>query len=73
MIDARLCLLRKESSLRQSPPIRGRWICRAGLDFGAQLDAPSRFSSRRIEVITSRPEIVGTFGVVATTHWLATN
>jgi gamma-glutamyltranspeptidase/glutathione hydrolase len=25
------------------------------------------------EVITSRPEIVGTFGVVATTHWLATN
>jgi gamma-glutamyltranspeptidase / glutathione hydrolase len=24
------------------------------------------------EVITSRPEIVGTFGVVATTHWLAT-
>ncbi|HWA44041.1 MAG TPA: gamma-glutamyltransferase family protein [Hypericibacter adhaerens] len=24
-------------------------------------------------MITSRPEIVGTFGVVATTHWLATN
>ena len=23
-------------------------------------------------MITSRPEIVGTFGVVATTHWLAT-
>ena len=23
-------------------------------------------------MVTSRPEIVGTFGVVATTHWLAT-
>src|SRR5215471_14108790 len=32
---------------------------------------PSRLS-QEASMVTSRPEITGTFGVVATTHWLAT-
>src|SRR5258706_3031128 len=42
--------------------------CRAGVA-GARVAARPAFP--RIPMFTTRPEIIGTFGVVASTHWLA--